>query len=75
MWKVFKHLTLEFFVSSAWSFYFYEDKYRTKITSILSFFFLFLKAIFLMIYLYYVYKCSICMYTFMPEEGIRSHYR
>ena len=27
------------------------------------------------IYLFYVYECSICMYTCVPEEGIRSHYR
>ena len=29
-----------------------------------------------MIYLfYYIYECYICVYTYMPEEGIRSHYR
>ena len=36
-----------------------------------TFLFVFLKKI----YLFYVYECSICMYTCVPEEGIGSHYR
>jgi hypothetical protein len=31
--------------------------------------------IYLFIYLFKVYECLICMYTCMPEEGIRTHYR
>jgi hypothetical protein len=31
---------------------------------------------FLIIFLtYFMFECSICMYTFIPEEGTRSHYR
>ena len=30
---------------------------------------------FLMTYLFHVYECPICMYTYTPEEGIGSHYR
>jgi hypothetical protein len=26
-------------------------------------------------FIYFTYEYSICMYTFMPEEGIRSHYK
>ena len=26
-------------------------------------------------FIYFMYECSVCMYTCMPEEGIRSHYR
>ena len=26
-------------------------------------------------FVFYVYKCSICMYACMTEEGIGSHYR
>jgi hypothetical protein len=29
----------------------------------------------LKIYLFYGNECCICMYTYMPEEGIRSHCR
>lgn len=29
---------------------------------------------FLKIYLFYEYECSTCMYAYMLEEGLRSHY-
>jgi hypothetical protein len=30
---------------------------------------------FLLRFIYFMHECSICMYTGMPEEAIRSHYR
>jgi len=34
-----------------------------------------LTILFFFLKIYFMYECSICMYTCVPEEGIRSHYR
>jgi hypothetical protein len=43
--------------------------------SCLGFFVCLFLFLFFKIYLFYIYECSICVYTYMLEEGIESYYR